>query len=29
MFQPPKVGGMKVYIENVRRNEVIMDVEIV
>jgi len=28
-FQPPRVGGVKVYVDNVRRNEVIMDMEIV
>jgi len=29
VLQPPRVGGLKVYIDNVRRNEVIMDIEIV
>ena len=28
MFQPPRVGGVKVYIDNIRRNEIIMDMEI-
>ena len=29
ILQPPRVGGVKVYIDNIRRNEVIMDMEIV
>ena len=28
LFQPPRIGGIKVYTENVRRDEVIMDMEI-
>jgi len=28
LFQPPRIGGVKVYIDNIRRNEVIMDMEI-
>ena len=26
--QPPRVGGVKVYIDNVNRNEIVMDIEL-
>ena len=27
-FQPPRIGGVKVYIENVKRDEIILDFEL-
>ena len=28
IFQPPRIGGVKVYIENVKRDEIILDTEL-
>ena len=28
IFQPPRIGGVKVYTKNVRRDEIYMDLDI-
>ena len=27
-FQPPRIGGIKVYVENLKRDEILLDLEL-